>query len=250
MKKTHTSHSEQYARILGTPGERPRLDAVFRSAWPLLAVAAGVGYLIRALLPAPPLGVSQVGVLFLLLAVGLALGTRFGHSRLAAFAKGARGEERVARELSLLPAGHTVYHGLSGTGGATTAADSDYDHVVVGPTGVFVIETKNWSGRVSVEEGRVLCNGREPSRHPLEQVKHAAGGLRTRLRECCGYEGPLQPVVCFAGNSLADGRQGAAGVLVCNAERLHAVIRAEEPGGAVPSDTVDAVNRFLEGLVD
>jgi len=250
MKKTHTSRSDRYARVFGTPGERPRLDAVFRAAWPLLVVAAGVGYLLRALLPTPPLDVPQVGLLFLLLAIGLALGARFSHSRLAAFAKGARGEERVARELSLLPAGHTVYHGLSGAGGSTIAADTDYDHIVVGPTGVFVIETKNWSGCVSVRDGRVLCNGREPSRRPMEQVKHAANALRARLQASCDYRGPLQPVVCFAGDSLPEGRTGAAGVMLCIAARLHDVVRSEDPGGTVPPDTVTAVNRFLEGLVD
>lgn len=250
MKKVRPSRSDQYARVFGTPGERPRFDAVFRAAWPLLAVSAGIGYLARALLPAPPLSVPQVGFLFLLLAVGLALGAWFSRSRLAAFAKGAKGEERVARELGLLSAEHAVYHGLPGTGGGGTAADSDYDHVVVGPTGVFVIETKNWSGAVTVSGGRVLCAGREPSRHPLEQVKRAASALRVRLKESCGYEGPLQPVVCFAGDSLADGTRGAAGVVLCNATCMHAVVRTEEPGRSVPGDAVDRVNGFLEGLVD
>jgi hypothetical protein len=250
MKKMQASRSERYARVFGSPGERPRFDAVFRAAWPLLAVAAGTGYLVRALLPAPALNVPQVGLLFLLLAVGLALGARFSRSRLAAFTKGARGEERVARELSLLPAEHTVYHGLAGAGSSAIAADTDYDHIVVGPTGVFVIETKNWSGQVSVEDGRVLCDGREPSRGPLEQVKHAANALRARMKASCGYEGPLQPVVCFAGDSLPGGREGAAGVVLCNVARLHTLICSADPGGSVPPDAVAGANRFLQGLVD
>jgi hypothetical protein len=51
-------------------------------------------------------------------------------------------------------------------------AGGDVDHIVVGPSGVFVIETKNWSGKIS-------CNGDEwervgksnPSSSPSRQVK-------------------------------------------------------------------------------
>src|SRR5688572_28353468 len=55
--------------------------------------------------------------------------------------RGIEGEERVAALLdSLQPEGITVIHDLEiGRGNA--------DHVLVGPTGVFVVETKDWGGR-------------------------------------------------------------------------------------------------------
>ncbi len=39
----------------------------------------------------------------------------------------------------------------------------DVDHIVLGPTGVFVLETKNWSGKI-------LCDGdnwQRPGKHPM-----------------------------------------------------------------------------------
>jgi hypothetical protein len=55
----------------------------------------------------------------------------------------------------------------------------DVDHVVLGPNGVFVLETKNWSGKIS-------CNGdfwqRKGNRHvpgsPSEQAKRNAAKVR------------------------------------------------------------------------
>jgi hypothetical protein len=55
----------------------------------------------------------------------------------------------------------------------------DVDHVVLGPNGVFVLETKNWSGKIS-------CNGdfwqRQGNRHvsgsPSEQAKKNAAKVR------------------------------------------------------------------------
>ena len=37
---------------------------------------------------------------------------------------------------------------------------ANIDHVVVGPGGVFVIDSKNWSGDVRVVEGTLRQNGR------------------------------------------------------------------------------------------
>ena len=35
---------------------------------------------------------------------------------------------------------------------------------------MFAIETKYWSGRVTLDGGKILVNGREPSRPPLETL--------------------------------------------------------------------------------
>jgi Nuclease-related domain len=69
---------------------------------------------------------------------------------------GARGEVAVAKELRPLEAdGYVVVHDVSTPRG-------NIDHVVVGPTGVFVLETKAWRGRVYPgPDGRLLVNGHE-----------------------------------------------------------------------------------------
>ena len=220
----------RHARVSGSPGERARVAGLVRAAWPLFAACVGAGYLLRAALPWPVLGTTAAGFLLLALALLFAGAVAVSRQRMASFVKGARGEERVARELAFLPGGYRVYHGVALRHNAIMPSGGDFDHIVVGPTGVFVVETKNWDGRITVEDGRILYDGNEPDRAPLDQVKAAANALRRALQEACGAEIAVRPVVCFAADSLSADSQGAAGVIVCNARSVNAVIRdSSEP---------------------
>jgi hypothetical protein len=85
--------------------------------------------------------------------------------------KGVRGEQRIGRELELLGPEFTVLHAVPiGRGGA------DVDHIVVGPTGVFSINSKNHSGqRVFVGGGSfIIGSQRTPHiRNSLSEGKRA-----------------------------------------------------------------------------
>jgi hypothetical protein len=65
--------------------------------------------------------------------------------------RGAHGEQRVAHFLGQLPDEYCVLHDvrLRAAGflrfAGKPAQTAQVDHLVVGPTGVFVVETKNWS---------------------------------------------------------------------------------------------------------
>ncbi len=201
------------------------MRGLLRVVWPLFCVIAVAGYLVRAALPAPELSRTVTGFLFLLLAVILAALVNASRMRLNAFIKGARGEESVAGKLSFLPSTFTVFHGLPSMGrGMLAEGGRDLDHVVVGPSGLFVIETKNWDGKITTEDGLILYNGEEPGRQPVEQVKAAASRLRSRLKDASDIDVDVHPVVCFVNNSLQGGQQGITGVVVCNSEELNNVL--------------------------
>lgn len=61
-----------------------------------------------------------------------------------AWYKGALGERHVARILQTLGPGWTVLHSVP-----VGSGDSDIDHVVIGPAGVFTINTKNHPGKTA-----------------------------------------------------------------------------------------------------
>jgi hypothetical protein len=249
MQRRADLSSEAHARVFGSPGERPRLTGLVRTAWPLLAVAAAGGYLLRCVAPRPDITLPVAGFLLVALAAGLAAALRAGRVRLASYVKGAKGEESVARELALLPSGFTVFHGVTLERLSGARQEGDLDHVVVGPTGVFVIETKNWSGVIGVRDGRVLYNGREPFRPPLDQVKAGASSLRRALAAACRREVHVQPVLCFAANSVEGGVGGAAGVVLCNARSLNRAL-AESAESGLPAELGVQIVECLRAMPD
>lgn len=210
--------SGRFAKTYGSPGQGPRLTGPLRVFWPLAPVCFAAGWLLHAAAPFPRLSTSQAGFLFILLAAALALFTAWSTSRLRSFLKGAEGEEAVARVLSFLPAGHTVFNDLQPDAGGPS-----FDHIVVAPAGVFVIETKNWSGDITFENGQVLCNGRLPDRPPLRQVKDAAAALVRHLSAAGCPDAPVYPVLCFAGDAPRSDLANISGVRICTLNTLPAL---------------------------
>ncbi len=60
---------------------------------------------------------------------------------------GAEGELRVAQALAALPPHWTVVHDRLLMPGLT---ESNLDHVLIGPTGVVIVDAKNYSGAITV----------------------------------------------------------------------------------------------------
>jgi hypothetical protein len=72
------------------------------------------------------------------------------------YERGAEGEARTAGVLASLPPEWTTLHDVRWPGRRL----ANIDHVVIGPGGIFVIDSKNWSGRVEVTRDVLRQNGR------------------------------------------------------------------------------------------
>lgn len=207
---------ETRATMKGIPGDAARQRGLRRVLVPLTALALLFGLGLGAALGAALTMPWWVGVLAALAALaGLALFRRRQPSLVYGFFKGARGEEIVAGELAHLPASWTILNGLILPDGR------DVDHVAIGPQGVFVIETKHWSGEVSVEDGRILANGRPIARSPIVQVRHAMAAIGAIAAL---PPGALHGVLCFAGRQFADGAVHVDEVLICSHLGLSAAL--------------------------
>ena len=104
--------------------------------------------------------------------------------------RGRIGEEATERALKSLPTDYTVFQGLrvGPTGG-------DIDHLVVGPTGVWVLDTKRWTGRVTVSNGELYQGGSARTKHLVDlhgQAEYAGSVLGT----------PVNAVMCFVDTDL------------------------------------------------
>lgn len=76
--------------------------------------------------------------------------------RLYAWRRGLDGERRTGEVLATLEAhGWVVLHDLHWPG----RPFANIDHIAIGPSGVFVVDSKNWSGDVVVRDGVLRQNG-------------------------------------------------------------------------------------------
>lgn len=210
--------------VHGVPGEGARFTGVIKGFIPLLASVFLFGIFSGIILPIEAGGLVFTG-LIVVFAVMLWLAYNSYSRGAESYFKGARGEEIVAIWLASLPAGYHVFHDadLSGVG--------SLDHLVVGPTGVFVIETKFWAGVVTTDGDSLLVDGVRPTRSPIQQVLKEAVALQEFLTEKMSDAPTVTPVVCFASNTLArDQRRSCfklGEVAVCNVQELCDLITSD-----------------------
>jgi hypothetical protein len=119
-----------------------------------------------------------------------------------AWRRGAIGEQRTARLLAPLERhGYQVFHDLAIPGSA-----ANLDHLVVGPTGVFVIDSKRYRGHLHYSAGR-LWHGRRPLDRTLDTLWWEA----TQVAETLGF-GPT----CTSTPSCASMSPGSPGCVSCS----------------------------------
>ena len=124
-------------------------------------------------------------------------------SRLKALGLGRRGERVVGALLTreLLPQSFHVLHDVPGS----PKDDWNIDHVALGPSGIYAIETKtvskrNGQARIKYDGRQVIIDGRRPDRDPLAQARGSADRIRQVLEETTGRrQFHVQPVVLYPG---------------------------------------------------
>jgi hypothetical protein len=154
--------------------------------------------------PSPGVYASIAGVTV----VFLALRIRKYLPEMRNLKQAADGEKAVGQYLERLRAeGYEVFHDIP-------ASDFNLDHVLIGPAGIFTVETKTWSKPVRREariqfDGEVLLKaGVKPDRDPIVQARAQASWLARELLESTGRSYEVRPVVLFPG-WFVENREGA-----------------------------------------
>ena len=232
----------EYERRAAKDAERRRAGR--RETLVLLALAPFAGYLlvqlggallnalvgsttsaVDATTPADPVfdgaTLHGFGLLGALAATLWVVTERFGRRQSTeAWRVGAEGERRTGRLLESLPPGFTVFHDLRMPG-----SRANIDHVVVGPTGVFTVETKNYAKGVVIKGGVARSNGRK-----LDSVVEQATRQASVVSEWVGTA--VTPIVCVHGAGLrVEGwfqKPTVGGVRFCSGGRLTRVLTKRE----------------------
>lgn len=206
------------------------------SLWPLFVSIFVLGFSAAILL------FVHAGIGALLFVAALTAVAYFlyrGERRMESFFKGARGEERVAGILKSLPESYHLFNDF-------VASGRHVDHVVVGPAGVFAVETKFWSGKVTLEEGHILVDGQLPDRSPIAQVLREARLVKTELAKK-GWNGTVTPVLAFASNTFEAKIAEYHGVVILNARDLKDSFATERV--VIPSVELERLVRLMEANV-
>lgn len=126
---------------------------------------------------------------------------------------GYRGERHVAEQLQPLTAkGWAVFHDVPKV---QDKGQENIDHVIIGPRGVVVVETKTYSkpcketGKkdlVTFDGNKLIWPFYANDRKPLEQVRRCANWLQTWIRESCGVETPVFQMIAIPGWTVNAGQ--------------------------------------------
>jgi len=138
------------------------------------------------------------------------------------WARGARGERRTARHLRrLVRHGWVVFHDLAVPGSGANA-----DHLAVGPGGVFLLDSKNWRGRLAFTPDGTLWHGSYPLTATLATIGWETSALANALSVPAHT---IQPIMVVHGSTIPWGEQYLGGVAILPAGRVVATLLALPP---------------------
>jgi hypothetical protein len=219
--------AQQVTGSLGHPGRSAdtqyrRRRAAELAAWtpslswraPLVLAAGLVAGTLAAQAGLPWAGLAGLAVAVL---VGWRL--RFRPSAQArAWQRGAHGERQTARLLDRLGReGYVSFHDL-----ALPDSAANLDHVVVGPSGVFVIDSKQWTGQVQQSADGLVWHNHYRLDRTLATLRWQAETLGRLLGV------PVAPLVCVHGARIQGGGLRTQGVAIIPATRLGRALGSDQ----------------------
>ena len=180
----------------------------------ILGLGAGGGVLGSLLAPRLGLVVGALAVM----AAGWRLWFRPSPDAVA-WRRGAVGERRTARLLGQLERhGWVVLHDL-----AVPGSQANIDHLAIGPGGVFVIDSKQYRGRLQLDGSGWLWHGRYPLAPALRAVSFEADQAAQVLPD---PDVVVVPIVAVHGAQIPWGKVVIHGVPVLPARRLPSLLYA------------------------
>ncbi|MFZ0826696.1 MAG: nuclease-related domain-containing protein [Verrucomicrobiia bacterium] len=214
----------------------------------LLGVIGGI--VLSTLLPLSWLTPVGKAVIVLVAAVGIWILDKWSDQQLNAIEKkkdnylrGATGEILVGELLTKLPDGYCVINDLATPNG-------NLDHVVVGPTGVFVLDTKAWRGVVATDgKGELLLNGKPMDKPYVRQFVGRMMGVRDKVLTLApGMEVRHNAVFVFTA-AWVEAKWGTTGYLNCVADdQLYNYITEKDFGKKLNAEEVREIAQAFLGL--
>jgi Nuclease-related domain len=215
--------AEPVTGSLGSPGrsalaQYQRRRAEELAAWtrtlawraPLVAATGLAGDMLTT-----QAGLPHGGLLGLVVAALVGWRLRFRPSEQAhTWKRGAHGERHTARLLDRLTRdGFVIFHDL-----AVPDSPANVDHLVIGPSGVFVIDSKQWTGSVHQGADGLVWHNHYPLDRTLETVRWEAEAISRVLGTRAAA------LLCVHGAHVQGGGVDAQGVAIVPAYLLRSAL--------------------------
>lgn len=161
----------------------------------------------------------------------------------ASMQRGAAGETQIGGILANFPDGFYIINGL-------TTSFGDLDHVVVGPTGVFVLDTKNWRGVVAADgKGELLLNGQPTDKPFIRQFVGRMLGIRDKVKTLAPGLDPFYQAMFVFTAARVEAKWGTTGGLHCiTDDQLHRYIVEKDFGKKLKAEEVQQIAQAFLGL--
>ncbi|MER5772433.1 nuclease-related domain-containing protein [Streptomyces sp. NPDC001985] len=132
--------------------------------------------------------------------------------------KGLAGERRVGAELNRFRR-----HGWQVLHSVPLPRDVDIDHLLIGPGGVFCVNTKHHDRKaVEVGDDAVRIAGGRPRPYPARS-RAEARRVRRVLERFCGFDIPVEPVLVFVGVTELRVTSSGAGIRIYQDRQVSAL---------------------------
>lgn len=168
---------------------------------------------------------------------------------------GLQAEKSVGQYLEQFRAqGYQIFHDIPGESGGKKF---NVDHVLIGPKGIFTIETKyrqkpeKGQTKIQYDGQQILINGITPDNEPIVQAKAQASWLFERLQSGTGKKHFVQPVVVYPGWFIENRNARNAAVWVINEKALAAFIDNQSrslPEGEIAAAS-DHLSRYIQSTL-
>ncbi len=126
-------------------------------------------------------------------------------SSVVAWQKSSAAERRTERQLKgLEKAGYRVLHARAVPQDKEGKSDGRIDHLVIGPSGVYAIDSEKWDKRLPVRtmSHRKLFHGPFDKADDLDEARHEADQASRFISAKVGFQVPVQPSIAIYGPSI------------------------------------------------
>lgn len=126
-------------------------------------------------------------------------------SSVVAWQKSSAAERRTERQLrGLSKNGYQILHARAVPRDDEGVSDGKIDHLVVGPSGVYAIDSEKWDKRLPVRtlSHRKLFHGPFNKKDRLDEARWEAEQASRMITAQVGFEVPVQPSVAIYGPSI------------------------------------------------